>query len=161
MVAQEEVKPDEAKPDEPPPPDSTPEITTNNAGPGGDDGFGLGKYNGANGNGRGIGGNGTGRGGSKFGWYAAKVQRSIQDAVSREPRMKKASMRMEVRIWADGTGRITRTSLKGSTGDSDLDSTIKNDLLTGLQLTDPPPADMPMPIVMVLSARKPAAMTAR
>ena len=70
-------------------------------------------------------------------------------------------MRMEVRIWADGTGRITRTSLKGSTGDSDLDSTIKNDLLTGLQLTDPPPADMPMPIVMVLSARKPAAMTAR
>jgi len=64
-------------------------------------------------------------------------------------------MDLKIRVWADSTGRITKAHLTGSTGDPALDATLQNDILTGMQLDNPPPADMPMPIVMRVSARRP------
>ena len=157
MVAQEEVKPDEAKPDEPKP-DEPPAVTTNNVGNGPPDGFGLSSGKGGSGNGSGIGGGK--RGGSKFGWYAAQVQTSISDAVRRHSKLRTASLSTTVRIWAASTGRVTRASV-ASSGDAALDEALKNDVLSGLQLKEAPPADMPMPIVMRVSARKPASMASR
>ena len=92
---------------------------------------------------------------SKFGGYAAQVQARITDALRNNPRTRMASMKIEVRIWADSTGRVTRATLGSSTGDSALDTAIRDEVLNGLQLSQPPPSDMPMPIVMRLSARRP------
>jgi len=152
MIAQEEVKPDEAKPEDPKP-DEPPPIGTNNVGSGPPDGFGLGAYKGGGGNG--IGGTGRRVGGSKFGWYASKVQSSISEAMRKNTSTRKASLSLQVSIWADGTGRVTRAKLAGSSGDPAVDEALRNSVLTGLQLSEPPPADMPMPIVLKLSARKP------
>jgi len=66
-----------------------------------------------------------------------------------------------VRIWPDNTGRITRATLASSTGDAALDAALRDDVLSGLQLSEPPPADMPLPIVMQLTAKKPSSMAAR
>jgi len=157
MVAQEEVKPDEVKPEEPKPVDEPPPIGTNNAGNGPPDGFGLGAYKGGSGgNGNGIGG--TGKRGSKFGWYAGQVQNAIADAMRRDERVRAATFSVKARVWADASGRITRASLSGSSGDSTLDSLLANQVLTGLQLKEPPPADMPMPIVMRLNIKPPGAV---
>jgi hypothetical protein len=41
-----------------------------------------------------------------------------------------------------------------STGDGKLDSALRDEVLQGLQLPEPPPADMPMPINLRLTARK-------
>ena len=68
---------------------------------------------------------------------------------------------VQVRIWADSSGRITRASLAGSSGDPAVDNAIRNNALAGLQLPEPPPADMPMPINMRITARKSADLTAR
>jgi TonB family protein len=92
---------------------------------------------------------------TKWGWYASQVQASISDALRRHPRTRKASMMIEVRIWADATGRITRAKLDRSTGDAALDAVIRDEALVGLQLQQPPPEGMPMPIVMRMSARRP------
>lgn len=156
MVAQEEVKPDEQKPDEPKPADEPPPISTALTGDG--PGMaGLGAYAPGQGNGMGIGG-GRGKGGSKFGWYAAQVQRSIVDAMRGHKRLSDATFSVKARIWADGSGRIVRASLASSSGDAALDAILTNEVLTGLKLTEPPPADMPMPIVMRLNAKAPAAV---
>ncbi len=160
MIAQEEVKPDEAKPEPEPAKDEPPPIGTNNVGSGPPDGFGLGAYKGGNGNGSGIGGSGK-RGGSKFGWYAGQVQSTIAEALRKHPDTRKASLSLQVRIWPDATGRITRATLASSSGDPVLDNAIRNDILTGLQLKEPPPADMPRPIVLKLSARKPQQVVSR
>ena len=64
-------------------------------------------------------------------------------------------MNIVVRIWPDSTGRVVKAHIAGSTGDLALDKALQNDILTGLQLADPPPADMPLPIVMRLSAQRP------
>jgi len=148
MMDQTPVDASEDKPDDSPAP--TPGITTSLVGSGGID-MGL---RAARPGGDLIGG-GSGRGPrSPFGWYATKVQKSIQDALTRNSVTSKARFEKKVRVWTDLSGRITRAKLEGSTGDKVLDQAI-NEALTGLQLQEPPPTGMPMPIVMRLSALRP------
>jgi hypothetical protein len=66
-----------------------------------------------------------------------------------------ARLKLRVRIWSDTSGRITRSELSGSSGDASVDTAIQNEVLTGLQLQEPPPADMPMPIVMLIDEQRP------
>jgi outer membrane biosynthesis protein TonB len=136
---------------EAPKPDAPAPLGTGITGPGGGPDFGLGHGLGGGG---GF-GSGGGGGGSKYGWYASEVQTRIADALRNNPRTRSASMNIVIRIWPDSTGRITKVRIAGTTGDPSLDSTLQNDILTGLQLSDPPPSDMPMPIVMHVSARRP------
>ena len=103
-----------------------------------------------------CGGNGDGGGGgTRWGWYAGQVQARVADALRKNPHTRSASLRVEVRIWPDTTGRIARVQLVGSTGEPAVDAAIKEEVLTGLQLQEPPPADMPLPIVMRIIARRP------
>lgn len=147
MVEQPKVKPDEAKPKEAkndrPPSNPGPKAS----GPPSDEGIG------GNGGGGEIGGDDDG--GSKYGWYANEVSRCVQDALSRNSKTKTASLHVKVRIWANASGRITRAELSGSSGDPAIDQVIKNEVLTGLQLQEPPPGDMPMPIVMMIKEQRP------
>ncbi len=137
-----------------PPPDDTPApqqaVATSIIGNGPPDGFGVGA---ANGSGTRLGGTAAPR--SQFGWYAAQVQATISEALRKNPATRNASFRLDVRVWPDLTGRITSAKLASSTGDSAVDATIEREILTGLQLQQPPPADMKLPIVMRFTARRP------
>jgi len=148
MVEQQPVQ-DEKKP-EPPKPDAPAPLGTSITGPGGGQDLGLGS-----GSGGGYGSGGGGGGGSKYGWYASQVQSRIADALRNNPRTRTASMNIVIRVWPDSTGRITKARLQGTTGDQSLDTALQNDILTGMQLSDPPPSDMPLPIVMRVSAQRP------
>ena len=141
-------------PDIPPPeaaPEAPPSIdlgggNPNGAGPGVGTGGGNGK----------PGGSGRIGGGSKYGWYAAKVQTAIDDALRSNASTRSAVLSLQVRVWADAEGRITRATLVGTSGNPATDTAIKNQVLTGLQLPQAPPAGMPMPITLRITARKPA-----
>ena len=142
---------DEVKPQEQPV-DQSPVLGTNIQGNGAPDGFGLSGH--GNGFLQGTGNSGNG-GGSRFGWYASEVVTSVGDALRQNPHTRDASFNIKVRIWSDLTGRIVRAKLAGTTGDTAVDNAIKNEVLNGFQLKEPPPDGMPMPIVMRLSARRP------
>ncbi len=142
-----EEPPPEAAPDDSPPPPGT-----NNVGDGKADGFGLGKASGGNGAG---GGRRVGTAGSKYGYYAGQVQSSVSAALRRHAKTRRATISVTARLWADETGRITRATVSGSTGDPAVDAALRNEVLTGLQLQSPPPAGMKMPINLRLSARAP------
>jgi protein TonB len=146
---EEETAPVDQPPD-PAPDDSPPPIGTNNVGNGPADGFGLGKATSGSGTG---GARRVGGGGSKYGFYAGQVQNTIASAIKRHSRTKSATMSVTARIWADDTGRVTRATLSGSSGDPAVDAALKNEVLTGLQLQSPPPAGMKMPINLRLTAR--------
>lgn len=148
-----EEKPKEAAPKKADNPPST--LATGIKG----DGPGMGLASSGNGLGGGptIGGPTGVGGGGKWDRYAGQVQSKIGDALRRHPRTKNARIaRLEVRIWPDGTGRVTRAQLASSTGDTGLDSAIQDKILTGLQLAEPPPAGMKLPIVLRLTASRPA-----
>lgn len=146
-VAEDEPPPEDSPPEAPPSEDLGTGITGGN---GPDMGLGSG-----GGSGNRIGGSGRRGGGSRFGWYAAKVQASIADAMRKNPITRNATMSgLEVRIWPDSSGRITRAQIVGTSGNPAVDQAMKNQVLTGYQLSQAPPADMPVPIVLRINARK-------
>ncbi|PPQ31755.1 energy transducer TonB [Rhodoblastus sphagnicola] len=102
-----------------------------------------------------YGGGGGGSGGSRWGGYSAMVSSQIEAALRGNAKTRNASVQMQVRLWADATGRITRVQLGSSTGDAELDAVIRNEVLGALTLRSPPPADMPMPIVTRITERRP------
>lgn len=147
MVDQAPVNDQEEKPKEEPPPG--PPISTGIKGDGAPDGFGVGS-----GGGNLIGGGGSARQQSKWGWYAGQVQMVIADALRKEPGVRSSSLSLKVRVWPDATGRVTRAKLAGTTQDPKLDAAV-NAALTGLQLKEPPPEGMPLPIVLRITAQRP------
>jgi len=149
----EEAKPEEAPAPEEAAPEEAAPMGSNIQGEG-DNAFGL---RGKGGGGM-IGGIGTGKGGgggTKFGWYAGQVQSRIADALRGHKKARSANLKVQVRIWVDSTGRVTRATLAGSSGDPETDRAIREEVLTGLQLQSPPPDGMPMPIVMRITATRP------
>ncbi len=95
------------------------------------------------------GGTGLGDGGgSRWGWYATIVQEQVSQALRDNAKTRNSRFKTEVRLWSDAAGRIERVQLVTSTGDPNIDATLTREVLQGLQLRQPPPTDMPMPIVM-------------
>lgn len=142
----------EEPPEEAPSTDPVPDVGTDLTGPGGPDGFNIGRSKGGAGRG-GLGIGGAAR--SRWGYYAGQVQKTIAEALRQNPKLRKAALSAQVKIWADSNGRITRATLAKSTGDAALDQAITGDALRGLQLSEPPPQGMPMPINLKLTARRP------
>lgn len=91
---------------------------------------------------------------TKWGWYATQVQTTVADVLKKNATTKKANGQIEVRIKVDrSTGRIIGATLGSSTGDSAMDAAIVQ-ALKGAQLQQPPPEEMPMPIVLRVTARR-------
>jgi protein TonB len=135
----------DAKNDEPPGPLS---LDAKATGPG--DLFNLGGKPGGNPYG------GGGGGGSRWGWYASIVQSQIETALRSNARTRNAVIQIRVRLWADGSGRVSKVELSSSTGDAELDAVIRNEVLGSIVLREPPPKDMPMPVVARLTGRRPS-----
>jgi len=165
MIAQEPVSETASKPDDTtkdkPPASESPALGTSIQSDGPSDGFGL---RGVNSFGGSIGGTGNaitqGRS-SRWGWYANQVQIAISQALQSNTNTRTAEFRVDVQIWSDRTGRITRAHLVRSTGDAALDKAITDEVLAGLLLQEPPPDGMPMPIVLRLTARNPSMALSR
>src|SRR5271157_6152031 len=134
-------KPDQKRDEPPKAHDKAPAgpLGLNAKGEGAGDAFGLVGKPGGNGL---LGDGGGGGGGSRWGWYASEVQATIEEALRNNPHTRDAALRVQIKIWPDKTGRIARVDLDGSTGDPIVDSAIKNEALNGLQLQEPPPADL-------------------
>jgi protein TonB len=141
------ASPPSAKPPTPPTPPAEPLAT--NTGRGTDD-FRLGTGRG----GGGSGGPSSPGGGSELGSYFGQVQTTISEALRKNHLTRNASLHLNVRIWPDATGRIAKAKLAESTGDAKLDEVIQNEILTRLQLSQPP-AGMKSPIRLLLSERRP------
>jgi TonB family protein len=109
---------------------------------------------GVGGGGGGGGGFGGGRG-TKFGYYSGQVKGRLIDALRSHKKTRTAVMDVQVKIWVDDTGHVSKVALGKSTGDPALDSAIKNEALSEITMSEPPPQGMPMPIVMHFSAKRP------
>ncbi len=142
-----DAPPKDAKNDEPPPGPLA--LAAKAQGPG--DLFNLG----GNPGGRGLLGGGGG-GGSRWGWYVSIVQQQIETALRGNAKTRNAVMQMQVRFWADSSGRVTRVQIVSSGGSPEVDAAIRDEVLPGIVLREPPPKDMPMPMVAKLSARRPS-----
>ena len=141
-----DAPPKEAKNDAPPPGPLS--LDAKAVGPG--DLFNLGGKPGGNPYGGGGGG-----GGSRWGWYASMVQKQIEAALRANAKTRSAAIQVQVRIWADSTGRVSKIQLVSSSGDAEIDKALSNEVFAGLMLREPPPQGMPMPILTRVTERRP------
>ena len=94
-----------------------------------------------------------GGGGNPFGWYYAQVADELTEAFRNNKRVSTASTRVELKLWADPSGRVSKVQLVRSTGDPAIDDAIQS--VVGLRLKQPPPPGSPMPMILRLTARRP------
>ncbi len=143
-----EPKPQEAQNDQPPP---GADLGLDADGSGAGDGFGLvGKKGGQD-----ITTIGGGGGASRdqFAFFANMVQAHLQDALSRNRKLRSADYMVVLKVWFAKDGRVERTELSGSSGDGDIDQQIQTTLAEAAPLRQPPPADMPQPVRLRLVSR--------
>jgi periplasmic protein TonB len=98
-------------------------------------------------------GGGGGGAAARYGWYYGKIRDDIERALRSSKKLARASTRVEIRIWADDSGHLSRVELLRSTGDLDQDEAIRS--LHGLRVSQVPPSDLPMPLVLWFTARRP------
>jgi type IV secretory pathway VirB10-like protein len=148
MIEQQPVK-EEAKPE--PKQDKPSESANQSDEPPGVEGLSAGPGPGLRG---GRGGGRAGGGGTRWGWYATIVQTQIEAALRSHPKTRNAEFQVQMRLWADTSGRVTRVQFMKSSGDAGMDAVLRDEILAGLVLREPPPKDMPMPIVTRVTERK-------
>jgi len=86
---------------------------------------------------------------------AGQAKSLVAQALESHPKTRKTSLDIVVSIWLDHTGRITKARVDDSRADRALVAAICDEILPGLQISMPPPQDMPMPIRMRITARRP------
>jgi protein TonB len=60
---------------------------------------------------------------------------------------------INVRLWLDGQGAVTRVALAGSTGDRALDRQLETLLASMDRVGEAPPADLPQPVQVRIVSR--------
>ena len=92
----------------------------------------------------------------KYDWYFAQVQRTLRETLLGDRRTRSADFVVEVRIWPDKNGRVEKAKIVGTTGSKSVDAALASEILPGLQLQEPPPAGMKLPITLRFTARHPS-----
>jgi protein TonB len=99
-------------------------------------------------------GDGLGSGaGNKFGWYYAQTAVELESALKKEKELGTASARLELRVWVDGSGRISRIEPLRPESEPRVLEALQQTV--GLRLRQPPPEGTPMPMILRLTARRP------
>jgi hypothetical protein len=86
----------------------------------------------------------------KFDHFLGGVQAGVMAALCGHPEARPGDFKVAVRFWITGSGAIANPALLASTGKPSRDLAITN-ILARLAFSEPPPAQMPQPITMVLT----------
>jgi protein TonB len=153
----EEPPPPEVKEEvQVPEPEETPDAPSDQPPPGellgldatgvaGADGFGLVARKG----GRDL----LGSGGDRFAWYAGSLKEDLLSFLADHPDIRSRAYAINVSLWLDGKGGVTKVSLAGSTGDRDLDRELETLLGSMESVAEAPPADLPQPVQIRIVSR--------
>jgi protein TonB len=152
-------KPPEPKVEEEkiPEPDQPPPDSPSDEAPPGDQ-LGLDAEGGAGGDSFGLVGRKGGRdllasGGDRFAWYAGVLKDDLLSHLSEHPDIRQRAYSVNVRLWLDGKGAVTRVALASSTGNHDLDRELETLLGSMEKVAQAPPADMPQPVQIRIVSR--------
>lgn len=92
-------------------------------------------------------------GGGMQGMYAGRLQRHLQEQLSRNRKLKESDYRVTVRVWLRRDGSVEKADLAQSTGNAGLDEVLREALLQVAAMREAPPENMPQPIRIRVTAR--------
>lgn len=88
-----------------------------------------------------------------WGWYGAMVKRHLEAITRADRRLQGHTFQVVVRLWVDVDGRFAKFDLVGSSGDEEVDRTLRELLAVAPPLREPPPQDMPQPVRLRVTGR--------
>ena len=91
--------------------------------------------------------------GMQQGLYAGRLQRHLQDQLSRNRKLKESDYRVSLRVWLRRDGSVEKAELAQSTGNEALDELLKETLLQVTAMREAPPENMQQPIRIRITAR--------
>ncbi|MEO8038004.1 MAG: TonB C-terminal domain-containing protein [Betaproteobacteria bacterium] len=154
-VPKEEVKmpepeqqPEPARNDTPPPGE---QLGLDADGSGNGDSFGLAARKGGTEITK-LGGSG-GLGRDRASWFGGLVQSHLQAELLKNEKLRTANYSLLLRVWFDDGGRIDRFELVNSTGNSDMDESIRLALDHMPAMRQAPPPDVPQPLKLQITSR--------
>ena len=98
-----------------------------------------------------IGGGGGDR--ARFAWFAAAIEMQLKEHLYKNERLRKSGYRITMRLWISPDGSIERYELLDSAGDPELDRSLRAALDGMPRLEQRPPAEMPQPVTLRVTAR--------
>jgi hypothetical protein len=152
-VVEQKIEPPPTPDDQPkndaPPPDAP--LALDAAGSGGGDAFGLGAKPGGTPLqlGQTIGGGGNG---FNFGRYASLMQNQISRHIRQDEKLNTAKFRATIRVWLTNAGKVDRVQVLRTSGDTQLDKLIEQELGTMPAMPETPPREMPQPVIVRIGA---------
>lgn len=103
--------------------------------------------------GREYSGGNIGSTGAMRGMYAGRLQRHLQEQLSRNRKLKESDYRVTVRVWLRRDGSVEKADLAQSTGNASVDELLREALLQVTAMREAPPENMPQPIRIRVTAR--------
>ena len=92
--------------------------------------------------------------GSKYAWYAGIIKSEIQTALDRNPLVKNGQYKAEVSVWLRPNGEIEKVSLIDSDASPEIEQAVKLALENMQSIKQAPPAGMPQPVKLRITAKK-------
>ncbi|EQM66996.1 energy transducer TonB family protein [Pseudomonas solani] len=145
-------EPEEVKPEEEAPPTPADDLA-NPMQMDGDAQAGSDAFNIGAGQGGGMAGSGSGRLGN--GTYSQFLSYAFQRLMRDSPELRSLAFRVNLEVWINQSGQVTRVELTRSTGDPELDAKVLA-ALRGSPPLERPPASMSMPVRLSLQGRRPS-----
>jgi hypothetical protein len=84
----------------------------------------------------------------RFSEYSAVIQQVVHEALCRDRATMPGSFRALVRLWIGETGRVGRSEILSSTGDSRRDAALE-EALRDLVIDEAPPPGLPQPVTLL------------
>jgi periplasmic protein TonB len=98
-----------------------------------------------------IGGGGGDR--ARFGWFASAIETQLKEHLNKNEKLRVSGYRITMRLWVNRDGWIERYELIGSAGNPELDRSLLEALQGMPRLEKRPPAEMPQPVTLRITAR--------
>jgi protein TonB len=102
--------------------------------------------------GSGIGIGGGAAGDERRNWYSRMISRQLEDDLKRAKRLQGKDYRIVAQIWFNPAGAVSRVQIDTSTGNTELDESLRQEILQ-ISLRDPLPNDIPQPVRLRVVSR--------
>jgi protein TonB len=91
--------------------------------------------------------------GGPFGWYGSLLGADIQDSLAERKRLRQVKYTAVLDLWINKDGRIEKVELVRTSGNRDLDTTLRMAVAEVGKVREPPPPEMPQPVRLQVTSR--------
>lgn len=92
-------------------------------------------------------------GGAQQGMYTARLQRHLQEQLSRNRKLRESDYRVTLRLWLRRDGSVEKAELAQSTGNETLDALLRETVLEVSPMREALPENMLQPVRIRITAR--------